>query len=60
MSTFEFKNEIYNLSLDLGDRFNLALFKKIWGQNVGHVKQDRSVAQNNSSDLSDVHAHIVS
>ena len=41
MSTFEFQNKICNLPLDWVDGFNLALFKKIWGQNAGRVKQDR-------------------
>ena len=30
MSRFEFQKKFCNLSLDLGDRLNLALFKKIW------------------------------
>ena len=41
MSRYEFQNKIYNLSLDLGDRLNLALFKKIWWQNSGRVKKHR-------------------
>ena len=30
MSRFEFQDKIFNLSLDLGDRLNLAFFEKIW------------------------------
>ena len=38
MSRFEFQNIFCNLSLVLGDKLNLALFKKIWWQNFGHDK----------------------
>ena len=39
MSTFEIHNKI--LEYAIGP--NLALFKKIWGQNPGRVKRDHSL-----------------
>ena len=42
MSRFEFQNKFCNLSLVLGDRLHLALFKKIWWHNSCHaVKHHR-------------------
>ena len=37
MSRFEFQNKFCNLSLVLGDRLHLALFKKIWWHNSCHM-----------------------
>ena len=42
MSRFEFQNKICNLSLVLGVRHNLAIFKKIWWHNSWLIVKHRS------------------
>ena len=37
MSGFEFQNKYCNMSLVLGDRLHLALFKKVWWYNSCHM-----------------------
>ena len=42
MGEFEFQNNICNLTLALGVRQNLAIFKKIWWNNSWHIVKHRN------------------